>query len=115
MSQNEPPNPPESSSTPLSDSPAPEHFTRQPWWLVPLGGLVAALLPLFKYGKFQQKVPGIGLAEAMATAGCLGLLGAGVLVARSHIRSVGWANTVLWGGMVLAALGFSILSVMLPS
>ena len=115
MSQNDSQDPPDSPSATPDASPVPEHFTRQPWWLVPLGGLVTALLPVLKYGKFQQKIPGIGLGEAMATAGCLGLFGAGILVARSHLRSVVWANVILWGGMVLVALGFSILSVMLPS
>ena len=93
----------------------PKHFSREPWWMVPVGGLIAALLPLAKYQHFQRRLPGIGLREAMLTAGCLGAAAAAVLVVRSHVRSIFWSNVVLWVGILLVTIGVCILSVMLPS
>ena len=34
--------------------PQPRHWTREPWWVIPLAGAVAALLPLLKYRRFQR-------------------------------------------------------------
>jgi len=91
----------------------PKHFTREPWWVVPIGGIAAGLLPLIKYGRFKQANLGVGLAEAMITAGLLGSAAAALLVARSHIRSVGWSNLVLWLGILVIALGACFLLVTL--
>lgn len=89
----------------MDESPQPKYFTKEPWWLILIGGAVAALLPLFKYGGLQRAIPGVGLAEAMATAGLLGAAASAPLVARSHIRSVGWSNLVLCLDMLVIAIG----------
>lgn len=83
------------------------HFSRDPWWVVPLAGAIAALLPLWRYGSLQSYLPGIGLAEAMAVSGGLGLLASALLVFRSHVSSPFWASVVLWLGILIAGLGVS--------
>ena len=90
-------------------------FSREPWWVVPLAGVVAALLPLLKYGRLQRNVPGIGLVEAMSIAGGLGLLASAILVARSHVRSAFWSNVVLWLGILVVGVGASILLALMPA
>jgi hypothetical protein len=92
----------------------PRHFSREPLWLVPLAASVAALLPLLQYSRFRRNVPGVGLAEAMLTAGGLGALASAALVARSHVRSVFWSNVVLWLGILTAAAGACALLSLMP-
>lgn len=96
-----------------TDETTPERFTPQSLLVIPLCGLGTAFLPLVMYVKFRQVMPGVGLAEAMATSSCIGMLAAAVLVAHSFIRSPFWANVVLWGGAFFATLAFCILFSML--
>jgi hypothetical protein len=87
----------------------PSHYTKQPWWLIPLGGIVVALLPLLKFGRFQRADLDVSLSVAMLTAGVLGMAAAAVLVVRSHIRSNLGANLVLWIGILFVAIGACVL------
>ena len=90
------------------------HFSREPWWVIPLGGFAAALLPLLKYGRLQQALPGTDLGSAMMTAGCLGAVASAILVARSHVRDPFCSNVVLWLGILVVAVGACILLSLMP-
>lgn len=87
-------------------TPEPRHFSREPWWVVPIAGVIAALCPLLKYGQLQRQ--GIGIVEAMTAAGGLGMLAATILVARSHVRSPFWSGVVLCLGILVAGIGASL-------
>jgi hypothetical protein len=91
------------------------HYTREPWWVVPLAGAVTAMLPIWKYASLQSHLPGIGLFQAMLTAGGLGTAAATMLVARSWIRSAILAEFCLWIGILVIALGVCVLSLMLSA
>lgn len=88
------------------------HFTREPWWLVPLAGLVVAALTLWKFNDLQYRMPNISLTVALITAAGLGSAGAAVLVLRSHVRSVFWSNVILWFGIVTTAMGICVVSIL---
>lgn len=85
----------------------PRHFSRDPWWVIPLAGVLAALMPLWRHHSLESALPGIGLAEAMSVSGGLGLLASSLLVLRSHVRSPFWAGVVLWMGILIIGLGIS--------
>ena len=93
----------------MDEQPRPKHFTKEPWWLVPVGGAIAALLPLIRYAKFATL--GVSLSQGMLLTGLLGTAASALLVARSHIRSVFWSNIVLSLGIVVIALGVCLISV----
>lgn len=97
------------------DEPGPRHFTKEPWWVVPLAGGIAALLPLVKYGQFRRAELGIGLVETMLTLGLLGVVASALLVVRSRIRSSVWSNVVLWLGIVIIAIGVCFVSIAMSS
>lgn len=91
----------------------PKHYTKEPWWVVPLGGAAAALVPLIRRGHFERSNLGVGLPEATLPLGVLGTVAAALLVARSHIRSVAWSNVVLWLGILLIAMGACFASILM--
>lgn len=93
----------------------PRHYTRQPWWVIPLAAVVVALLPLLKFGKFYAftRKSGLSLLEGFLFMGAAGAVGASILVISSHIRSSFWSHTVLVAGILLVAVMVSAVSVLL--
>ena len=83
----------------------PQHYTRQPWWVILIGAVAAPVVVLLKYGQLQMRAPGTGFGTAMFNAAWLGALGSAILMVRSHIRSPFWANVILWVGIVVGAVG----------
>jgi hypothetical protein len=94
----------------------PQHYTREPWWVVLVAGAVTALVPLFlavrslmHHGDLRE-LPGgnaVSLLTTMVFFSFLGMAAAGMLILRSHVKSVALANTVLWLGILLVAVGAS--------
>jgi hypothetical protein len=87
------------------------HFTREPWWVVPLAGLIAGALPLIKWTGSSGPETGIGVLAEMGMMAALGMLAAALLLARSYIKSAFWSNVVLWLGILVIALGVCAVSV----
>jgi hypothetical protein len=83
----------------------PTHYTREPLWLVPLGGIAVALVPFLRPGKFLKLASGVGIVNTMLMLGLFGAVASALLVGRSHIRSTFWSNVVLWLGILMIALG----------
>lgn len=98
----------ERSDCSVDKAPELRHFTREPWWVVALAGVVMALFPLWKYGRVQELMPGVSLPLRMALFGGMGVVGSSILVARSYVRSPFWSNVVLWLGIFVIAAGVSI-------
>jgi hypothetical protein len=87
------------------------HFTREPWRLVPLAGLLAGGLPLIKWTEPARAQTGFGMLAEMGMMAALGMLAAALLLARSSIKSVFRSNLVLWLGILVIALGVCAVSV----
>ena len=87
----------------------PRHYTREPWWVVAVAAVVMAVLPILDidgaWGLFGQA----GFLGTIGIFAGLGAAGAGLLVLRSHIRSVFWAGCLLWLGMVVIAVGICLI------
>ena len=94
-----------------NEPPSPnKHYTREPWWVVLVAAGVMAILPLWKYRSFQRaNLTGLGLPVLMGASAAFGAVVGLVLVMRSHIRSPFWSNVLLTGGIVLIAIGVSVL------
>ena len=100
----------------MADGKEPRHYTREPWWVVPLAGIILGLLPVLKYSEFQRRnTTGLSLPVLMLGSGSLGVLAAVPLVVRSHIRSAFWSNVVLWIGVVIAATVASVVVLLLSA
>jgi hypothetical protein len=91
----------------------PQHYTRSSCLIIPMAGIVCAVLPLCCMGRFQRT--GMGVFEGMLVMGVMGIAAAIPLVMRSHIRSAFWSNVVLWLGILGVAVGLSLLLAWKPS
>lgn len=78
------------------------HYTRQPLWVIPLGGLIAVVLPIIQPLRFVRLVEEGGLVFTIAALAVGGCMASAALVARSHIRSEFWSNVVLMFGIAVA-------------
>ena len=91
----------------------PKHYTREPWWVVLVGGVAVPVVMLWKgpdkLVQMHYKFPDRSIAGMMFMGMMGGMLGAGILVARTHVRDVFWCNVVLWVGILLGGVGASLL------
>lgn len=88
--------------------PPQKHFTREPWWVIPLSAAVVATLPVWRYADVQRaNTTALGLPALVGAFAAAGAAASSVLVLRSHIRSPFWANVALIAGMVVIALTVS--------
>lgn len=87
-------------------SPSPQkHFTREPWWVIPLAAAVMAIVPIWKYFDVQRvNTTHLSLPVLVGAFALAGAAGSSILVFRSHIRSRFWSNFALLAGMIVIAL-----------